>query len=596
MRRIHPILRCGAAAVVWLASSIVFARQVVTGGDARTSARARQWQLRGLASELRPFYRYELMHVRAACGLSKEQFREIRPEADAAYERAIARVDAARAASPRSAGDDEPDYQEAIRQAVHSVARRHVSRERWDALQADLRRRRASRREAGVELLVAVIDRELLLSAEQRREIAGSIAGHWEDRFLDPLEVAFNDQSRCPKIPDELVAPFLSPDQREAWRRLPRLQGRLWGVTIDHGGDAAMERELGVDEKRIPASRRPPVRPDPPAPRANVQPVPADVVRRRIEVIQPAGVEVLRVIRPPVEARLAVPPVSPREDPDEPDQPVDPAVARRQRLIREQHEVLTQHYLSLFNRQVYGGSAGERETREQLESALERRVHELKRTGGFDDPQARKLRAAGRGDLKRFFDRAHEARQQLRAEIDRSQPAAVNLSRIVRPLTAEREALEKVEGPIFARTLARTLTDAHRAAIEQDACDRLAFRLRADVRWTTVLIARSLGLLDDQRRRLEAVLAARLVPPRKFESSDYMIVMYQASRVPEDEIRPIFDDLQWRVMSQELAAARRWELTLRRGGFLPEELFGDPSDAPLPPIHLLAPPAIPARR
>ena len=45
--------------------------------------------------------------------------------------------------------------------------------------------------------------------------------------------------------------------------------------------------------------------------------------------------------------------------------------------------------------------------------------------------------------------------------------------------------------------------------------DRLAFRLRADVRWTTVLLARSLGLKDDQRRRLEVPAArARPSPPR----------------------------------------------------------------------------------
>src|SRR5262249_7183874 len=162
--------------------------------------------------------------------------------ADKAYEEAIIELEGARAVSELTPGDDEPDYQEAICQAVHSVVRRHVGGAQWDALQADLRARASSRKEVGIDMLVAVIDRALLLTARQRREIAGSISAHWEDRFLDPLEVAFIDQSRCPKIPDELIASSLSAAQQETWSRLPRLQGRLWGVTIDHGGGPAIER------------------------------------------------------------------------------------------------------------------------------------------------------------------------------------------------------------------------------------------------------------------------------------------------------------------------------------------------------------------
>src|SRR5689334_22089233 len=49
-------------------------------------------RLRTTANQLRPYYRYELMHMRTACGLTKEQLREIRPDADAAYEEAIGQI------------------------------------------------------------------------------------------------------------------------------------------------------------------------------------------------------------------------------------------------------------------------------------------------------------------------------------------------------------------------------------------------------------------------------------------------------------------------------------------------------------------------
>ena len=604
MRRTPWILPCVAAAVVWLTAASTSAQQPRANGDDRATARvkareqaarAQQQRLRGLANQLRPFYRHELMHVRTACGLSSEQLQRIRPETDAAYEEAIAGLDAARPDPPRTIRDDDPDYQEAIRKAVHSVVQRHVGRERWAALQADLRLRAASRKDAGVDLLVAVLDRELLLTGRQRREIAESVSAHWEDRFYDPLEVAFNDQSRCPRIPDELVTPSLSAAQREVWRRLPQLQGRLWGVIIDHGGSPVMEQELGGYGGRRPTALRPPLRGDLPAVPHGGQALPAparplaqEFVQMRVDVARPAAPQVGLVVRAP--ARVARPAAA-QEGDDGPGEDADPAVARLQRQRLEQQMMLEQHLRSAFDRQVYGGLDGEDAARAQLESALAKRVDDLACAGGLSDRQRMKLRAAGRGDIKRFLDRCIEARQQVRVNIDQRGGLGIRQAD-VRSLVVERDALMKVEGPIFSRTLPKTLTDDQRIAIEKEARDRLAFRLRADVRWTVVLLARSLGLLDDQRRRLESLLLERTVPPRRFDSFDYAIVMYQAARIPEDELRPIFDDLQWRVMTEEFAAIRRWGLHLKQGGFLPDEMFGDEPGGGLPPIQMLAPPQL----
>jgi hypothetical protein len=628
MRRTISILAFGAAAV-WLGCAMAFAQQVRVQGDdhdpnvvqaklREQAARARQRSVLGLSNQLRPFYRYELMHVRTACGLSKEQLQKIRPEADAAYDEAIARLEATRTESPRSTGDDEPDYHEVIRKAVHSVVRRHVSREQWDALQADLRLRAASRKEAGTDMLVAVLDRDLFLTGQQRREIAESVSAHWDDRFFDPLEVAFNDQSRCPKIPDELVAPFLSEAQREAWRRIPRLQGRLWGVTIDHGGGPDMERELGA----VGVTRRTAPRPAPgivlPPDRRVIRPMPVDAAlaarvaraeqlqmqaaqmqaARRLEMqaaqvqmqaaqMQAAQMQAIqqRAARQPA---LAARPAPAGDGDDEPEGEQDAAQARMQMQL-DRMKTLQAAYLSMFERRVFGDPRGEAAARAEAETALAHRVDYLRLAGRLTDDQWRKLRAAGHGDIKRFFDRFAEAREKMAATVDQ-RTLALLIQREARSLAEEWAVLQKVEGPIFTKTVDRTITDAHRAAIENEDRDRRAFRLRADVRWTTVLLARSLGLKDDQRRRLESLLLERTVPPEKFESSDYVIVMYEASRIPEREIRPIFDDVQWRVMKQEFAAVQRWELHLKRGGFLRPEMFDDHQDGILPPIQLLAPP------
>jgi hypothetical protein len=611
MRRLPSILASGAAAIVLLASATALAQQGLGQGqgDAFTEAmkareayaRARPQSLRAMANQLRPFYRYELMHARTACGLTKEQLRKIRPEADTAYEEAIDGLYTASVEGRKWYSGVETDYHGAIRRAVFSVVERHVSREQWAALQADLRARAVGRKEAGVPLLVAMLDRELLLTEPQRQQIAESLSAHWDDRWCDALEAAFAQQSRCPEVPDPLVAPYLSEAQQDTWRRVPRIGGRLWGVAIDHGGDPAMEQELGGDGKSSRTPTRPRIRFDPaPAPVAGrlveaqvgvappaVVRQPAVVARQPVVVRQPAVV----VRQPAVVAQPA--PI--QDGDDDPDEDGDTKLLRQRQVQAEQAAhmrlQLQAAYSQLFERRTFGGSQGEDETRREVETALAKRVDHLEHAGRLADRQAKKLQAAGHGDIKRFFDGVADARQRIRTIEDR-RALAQEVARLTSSLAEEKAALQEVAGPIFTKAVARTLTDDQRAALEQDARDRLAFRHRADVRWTAVILARSLGLVDDRRRRLESLLIELTRPPNKFGIMDYMIVMYQTSRIPEDKIRPIFDDVQWRVMTQEFAAARGWAIQLKKGGFLPDEMFGDGQDGALPPIHLLDPPSI----
>ena len=248
---------------------------------------------------------------------------------------------------------------------------------------------------------------------------------------------------------------------------------------------------------------------------------------------------------------------------------------------------LQQAYLSLFERRVFGGR-GETSARLEVETALAHRVDYLRLAGRLTDGQWKKLRAAGHGDIKRFFDRFAEAKERM-AGIRDQRALALMIAEAATLFARDWPALLTVEGPVFTRTLDRTLTEDQRASMANEDRDRRAFRLRADVRWTTVLLARSLGLKDDQRRRLEALLLERTIPPEKFETSDYVIVMFQAARIPEREIRPIFDDVQWRVMAQEFAAVQRFEVHLKTWRILPR---GDvrrsrgcatPSDPPAGP-------------
>ncbi len=209
-----------------------------------------------LSNQLRPFYRYELMHARTACNLTRDQLRTMRPELDAAYDRAIARttaVDAARSGGleiDRRRGDSTYTAATSGRRSCPS-SQRHATPEQLSACRDDLRLGEEGRQEAAIEFLVATIDRELLLSGRQREQIAGSLASRWDVRWYDTLELALGGHRVIPDVPDRLLTPHLSPSQQDAWRRLPKSRNRLWGVAIDQGGGPEMELELGADPKTM---------------------------------------------------------------------------------------------------------------------------------------------------------------------------------------------------------------------------------------------------------------------------------------------------------------------------------------------------------
>jgi hypothetical protein len=81
----------------------------------------------------------------------------------------------------------------------------------------------------------------------------------------------------------------------------------------------------------------------------------------------------------------------------------------------------------------------------------------------------------------------------------------------------------------------------------------------------------TLRLTVFQHRQLEELLLKETRPPRRFGEYDYYGVLFQLSRLPEDRLKKILDDLQWDQLKPHLAEAVRLEQTLKDGGFLPEE-------------------------
>ncbi len=214
------------------------------------------------------------------------------------------------------------------------------------------------------------------------------------------------------------------------------------------------------------------------------------------------------------------------------------------------------------------GSAGM--VHNNLDSRLELQVDEIERSCGLSAVQKKKLLVAGRGDIKRLFDRIAEVRKKF-DKVKNQQNAFGMIWQDVQPLQTSVNAGLFGEDSIFAKALRTTLTPDQLARHEQAGRDRLLFLYWAKVDFVLEMLNRAVGFTTEQHQRLRKLLAEETRPPKRLGQNDYYAVLYQIGLIPEAKIRAILDDVQWRTLNRQLAQARGLGMWLKQNGFLPDE-------------------------
>jgi hypothetical protein len=105
-----------------------------------------------------------------------------------------------------------------------------------------------------------------------------------------------------------------------------------------------------------------------------------------------------------------------------------------------------------FDDWAFGSAEGEKQFRDQLEFLLQKKLRELDLMFQLSDSQRRKLKLAGRGDIKRLLDLVEDSRVEFeRASVDLSRlPELQRLLRVV-DVRVSTGAFEK--GSILAKAL-----------------------------------------------------------------------------------------------------------------------------------------------
>jgi hypothetical protein len=232
--------------------------------------------------------------------------------------------------------------------------------------------------------------------------------------------------------------------------------------------------------------------------------------------------------------------------------------------------------LTIF--QQYGGSAAA--ARSRLNAQLLDQVQDIDRVCKLTDAQKEKLQLAGRGDIKRFFDRYEAFRLQLPSQ-DGAPGNPVPFPQEANVLRITLQSTLFHEDSLLHKSLRHTLTAEQFDRYDVIVRERRVARHRVNVERAVQMLGQSPQLSEAHRRQLITVLTRETKPHRRPSPYDAYLVLFQFGRLPPEKQKTLFGDAAWAAVNQRFVQFLSAEPQLRQLGLLPPE--DDEDDTPAAP-------------
>jgi hypothetical protein len=204
----------------------------------------------------RPMAAAEVLFVRAVCKVGTPKLREIAKEAQATLKdvaKKLVEVQQNGAVRVRRGqGPGNPDARKMLQQELAAAFKKHLTPDEWAQYDKEIDKRDAERRKAALAFLVDSLDRELLLSRQQRDKLSDALSANWDDAWCMYIEYLMYGNQFFPQGIDKLVTPVLNETQKKAWQTAQKVQG-FWGFggvwNVQNNED--LLAELLGEEKKV---------------------------------------------------------------------------------------------------------------------------------------------------------------------------------------------------------------------------------------------------------------------------------------------------------------------------------------------------------
>ena len=245
-----PAAKANAAVMKSVVVHAVVGQPAVAALDAQAALYVQQF---------RPMFRAEYYFIRNTCGLNADQRKQLARMGETAVKAAAKQFVETQQKMMRGGwrpGTDYADPRKLVEQELSRVMSSLLSHDQESRYKAELEKRAASRKQVVIDNLVAKLDGDLVLSSEQRTRLVEALSANWKDAWGQSLQMLMNIDSFFPNIPDQVVAPILTDNQKEVWRRIPKNSNVFWGFTFRGGimeNDPLDDPELAEARKEAEA-------------------------------------------------------------------------------------------------------------------------------------------------------------------------------------------------------------------------------------------------------------------------------------------------------------------------------------------------------
>jgi hypothetical protein len=223
-----------------------------------------------------------------------------------------------------------------------------------------------------------------------------------------------------------------------------------------------------------------------------------------------------------------------------------------------------------FEQWVFQQDGNATGARRRLESSLTLELESIDRACQLNEAQKKKLQLAGHGDIKRFFDRVETVRQRFQLVKDDEQ--RVNeIWQDIQPLQLSLQAGLFGNDSLLYKSLHNTVTGEQLARYDAATAESREYHRRAAVELVIASLEQATPLRDAQRRQLTTLLMTEVKLPRKSGIYDYHVILLQVSRISDEKLKPLFDEMQWKAVNQQRSQFNGMEQFLKQAGVWPEE-------------------------
>ena len=175
--------------------------------------------------------RTELVLSLRACRPNPEQRNEIRKAAEKAFEGAGEKWVDIQVQKKRGGNGQTPNIKEEVQQAITATVNRLLPADAAAAYKTEVDARIEHRKKTTIQNLVSWVDRNVILSAEQRQKLTAQMAKHWNPNWGNSLEYMQWVDNVFPNMPAECLESVLNDNQKKVWAEVKNMErSEFWGV------------------------------------------------------------------------------------------------------------------------------------------------------------------------------------------------------------------------------------------------------------------------------------------------------------------------------------------------------------------------------